>query len=152
MNKELNNKEKKDIIKKDSSEKISSQSKRSGRVPLHKQKKARIKKDPRFFYYCPSDNLEGFLKAGFEFIDAKTNEGVIDSQAISQQGKLASRHVGGGKIGYYMRIPIEQYNEDQLEKRKKNDAILKEIGILKDVPLERQSCKVSIGEELIYSK
>jgi len=103
---------------------------RRGRTPLHKQKRIGLKTEPGYYYRLVTDEgdrIPAFKKAGYELIEAESREGAKDASYDSQIGKYARQSVGGGKYGYYMRIPKEQWQEDQKDKQKAIDVIEKQI-------------------------
>jgi hypothetical protein len=151
-NKDLNNNVKSDMVKSPVKAKLAPKKRRNrvrdGRVPLHKQKKVEIEQEPGFVYRVVVDygssgeRLRKFAKAGWIHINkyGKT----VDAAQASQEGALATVSVGGGDMGYYMRIPEQYYIEDQEDKQSRNDILMGQIGLLKSVPKDQQRGTVKI--------
>lgn len=103
---------------------------RTGRIPLHKQSRVSIDKEPGYHYHLVNDvpgRIDKFKVAGYEIVSAKVQEGGHNAQDASQIGKIASQSVGNGETAYYMRIPQEWHDEYQRDKQKRNDQIMNQI-------------------------
>jgi hypothetical protein len=97
------------------------------RVPVHKQKVydySMLNLDFKNFHYhwvnssaIMGNNIERFLNAGYVYV-------------IGKDGKNISRRIGKYEEGnqYLMRLPIDQYNEDQEEKLKEVRKIESDMG------------------------
>jgi hypothetical protein len=83
-------------------------------------------KDDSYVYRLVTDEnekIEQKLKAGYEIVDKSGEDLSIDGrlQDPSWRQSAASQSVGGGLIGYLMRIPREWYEEDKAKKRERLD-------------------------------
>jgi len=65
------------------------------------------------------DRLTRAEAAGYEFVEAKKGLGDVRAAEATKMGSKVSKPVGGGKVGYLMRIKEEWYQEDQAEKARK---------------------------------
>jgi len=116
------------------------------RVPIFEQHRIlSFPMDPNYVYRLANDDNDGriqqLLEAGYEIVDKNGKE--IDVDVRTQDGSFRSsalcQPVGGGMIGYVMRIPKEDYEDD----RKKEAAIIKmrERAIIKHVPVDSIEAK-----------
>ena len=130
--------------------------KRDGRVPLHKQNRIGIDKEPGYHYRLVTDRdngerIERFKRAGYEIVTGIDQPDGKNAQDPSQMGTVTRKSVGRGDIAYYMRIPQELFDEDQRDKQKRNDQIMKQIkdGFTKDRPIKNMRGSVSYDETLV---
>jgi hypothetical protein len=97
--------------------------KRRERTPLYEQRRImKVAQDPNYKYRLVNDsgdNLAAFVEGGWEILDRNGNEMEVHSrlQDSSWRQSAASQPVGGGTIGYMMRIPLEWWKEDQVVKQ-----------------------------------
>jgi hypothetical protein len=122
---------------------------RSGRIPLYKQKRVRIECEPGYYYRQikdVDDRIERFKIAGYEIVSAKVQKNGRNAQDASQMGKVGAQSVGGGIVGYYMRLPQEWREDDRREKLVKTDRIMSQIkhGFSAERPIKNIRGNVSI--------
>lgn len=80
-----------------------------------------------FHYHWFNDveeRLQHCLEAGYEFV-GKTGLSVGDKTVESARGtdSIVKKGVGGGRIAYLMRIPMELYKQDQAAKQLEVDKL-----------------------------
>jgi hypothetical protein len=78
--------------------------------------------DPKYTYRVINDvddRLARAQEAGYEFVESKESLGDPKAAQASKVGSHVSKPVGGGRVGYLMRIPNEFYEEDQKAKADK---------------------------------
>lgn len=100
------------------------------RVPMGRRSVltiAGITDNENFHYHWFNDieeRLQYALEAGYEFV-GKAGLSVGDKTVESVRGtdSVVKKGVGGGRIAYLMRIPIEIYNEDQAAKQREVDEL-----------------------------
>ena len=84
-------------------------------------------KEPGYVYRVVNDmgdNVQRFLNAGYEFVDAKdVTIGDTRIGAPTATGSNAEAHVGGGTKAFVMRQREDFYLEDQAAKQTHVDAI-----------------------------
>jgi hypothetical protein len=83
-------------------------------------------KDPNYEYRWVLDipgRLIKFQDGGWEVVseDLEVGQKAVDSP--SKVGSAITKNMGGNKVGVLMRIPREWYNEDQMAKQDKVDAL-----------------------------
>jgi hypothetical protein len=123
--------------------------KRDGRIPFHKQKRIGIEPHPGFMQRCVNDEdnrIQALLEGGYRKIykSKGVRGGEKDAADASQMGEVACQPVGGGKMGYYMEIPIELWEKDQKDKLKASDEIMSQIGILNGIPKNAQRGRLTL--------
>lgn len=104
-----------------------------GRVPLYKANRIGIDHEPGFHTHLITDRgerISSALKGGYTFVGKSAKGGRLDAGDASQEGSVASQVVNPsiGEKGYYMKIPIEYYEEDQKGKQARADEIMAQIG------------------------
>jgi hypothetical protein len=78
--------------------------------------------DRENFYYRfvtdKDDRIARFLRAGYEFVSKEEAGEIGDPTVETSQGtdSRASRGVGGGRVGYLMKLPMELWKQDQAAK------------------------------------
>jgi hypothetical protein len=100
------------------------------RIPLGRRNVLTVsglKDQDEFHYHWFNDvdeRLQQCVEAGYEFVG---NSGlqVGDKTVESARGtdSITKKAVGGGKIAYLMRIPMELYKEDQTNKQRDVDLL-----------------------------
>jgi hypothetical protein len=106
--------------------------KKRKRVPLHKQNRIGIRKEPGYHYHLGNDEgdrIDNMREAGYDFVESEAREGKKDASDEKQFGRHACQNVGNGVKGYYMRIPQEEWEEDQQDRQLEVDRIEKAIGL-----------------------
>jgi hypothetical protein len=69
--------------------------------------------EPGFHYaFINEENVGSAQDQGFEFVTHAIKVGNKHIDVSQMQGKQITRNVGGGVIGYLMRVPQEWYDED----------------------------------------
>jgi hypothetical protein len=71
------------------------------------------------------DRIQVFLNAGWDFVDAKgksVGDGGVDS--VEVRNSALSKGMGGGVVGFLMRIPKELWKQDQDRKEREENAAL----------------------------
>jgi hypothetical protein len=99
------------------------------RIPLGKRNVLTIQakdKDPNYSYRIVNDKdgrINMFRDAGWEVVEKPggLQVGDPDIGTAGQVGSIVTKPVGGGMVGYLMRIPKEFYKEDQKAKANKID-------------------------------
>ena len=100
------------------------------RIPLGRRNVLTVKgvtDDANFHYHWFNDvdqRLQNCLDAGYEFV-GKNGLEVGDKTVESAKGtdSVLKKGVGGGRIAYLMRIPIELYKQDQAAKQLEVDQL-----------------------------
>jgi len=95
------------------------------------------------------ERIENFKKAGYRIMEKPIREGAKDAADASQAGKVSSQAVGGGITAYYMEIPEDLYNKDQMDKQKEPDRIMSQIGHLDKVKEDVRRGEVVIEHKLV---
>ena len=90
------------------------------RIPLGKRNVLTYPKedqDPNFSYRVVNDEpgrIKMFRDAGWEVVEKQTGAIGDPQVGVSEQvGSIVTKAVGGGKVGYLMRIKKKFYDEDQ---------------------------------------
>jgi hypothetical protein len=100
------------------------------RVPLGRRNVLTVsglKDQDEFHYHWFNDvdeRLQQCIEAGYEFV-GKSGLQVGDKTVESARGtdSITKKGVGGGKVAYLMRIPMEIYKEDQANKQREVDLL-----------------------------
>jgi len=98
------------------------------RVPMGRRNVLSVKgitDDENFHYHWFNDiedRLQYCMEAGYEFV-ARNGLQAGDKTVETARGtdSVMKKGVGGGRVAYLMRIPIELYREDQAAKQKLAD-------------------------------
>ncbi len=123
------------------------------RIPLYQQKTLDIQVEPGYHYRLVTDTgnrIERFIAAGYDFVNEECLPEGRRAKDPHQFGAVACQSLGRGDIGYYMRIPLEIYEEDQKQKQHQLDENQKDIGIgalAGDIPTNRIHGNVIIDRQ-----
>lgn len=85
--------------------------------------------------------IQAALEAGYEFVEGSTAGDVRVADA-TPVGAKTTKQVGGGDMGYLMRLPADLRQEDEALKAKRNDET--EVGVRR----EREKVDGAYGEGL----
>ncbi len=83
-------------------------------------------KDPNFEYRWVNDTpgrLQRFMDGGWEVVTDDLQVGQKSVDSPSKLGSAITKNVGRSTVGVLMRVPKEWYDEDQMAKQDKVDAL-----------------------------
>jgi hypothetical protein len=77
-------------------------------------------KEPGFHYaWIADDKVFAATEGGFEYVTHPVEVGHKRIDVSTMQGSKISRNLGGGLVGYLMRIPQEWYDEDMASEQER---------------------------------